>query len=64
MCTVSNEAYTLLLLENNYDQWIDIAYLDTYEMTHKGWKEEEIWPFNALCFIVKQDRLENPNVLT
>ena len=24
MCTISDEAFTLLLLENNYDRWIDV----------------------------------------
>jgi hypothetical protein len=102
MCTVSDEACTLLLLENNYDRWIDvyknklagtttmdtgltegirkrkrkwesdvtpkyteggIAYSTNRKMTHKGWKEEGILRYNALCFMVKSDRLANPTVL-
>ena len=102
MRTVSDEACLLLLLENNYDRWIDvyknklagtttmdtgltegirkrkrkwesdvtpkyteggIAYSTNRKMTHKGWKEEGILRYNALCFMVKSDRLANPTVL-
>jgi hypothetical protein len=102
MCTVSDEAFTLLLLENNYDRWTDIyknrleeptvvetddnatmekrkrkwesdvspkytdggiIYTDKRKMTHRGWNEEGICRFNALCMLVQKDRTKNPGVV-
>jgi hypothetical protein len=40
------------------------VYSDARTMTHKGWKEEGIRRFNAICHKVKQDRMEHPQVLT
>ena len=42
LCTVSDEAFALLLLENNYDRWVDIYRLQKGEVTPKrGQKRRE-----------------------
>lgn len=97
ICTVSDEAFALLLLENQYDRWTDIyqqrkqrtveftvrsekrtrrwesdvspkytnggiKYKDKSPTLYKGWKDDGIKRFNAICCKVAADRLNNPPV--
>jgi hypothetical protein len=43
LCTVSDEVFALLLLENSFDRWIDIYHLRKGQVTPK--RGQKRWEF-------------------